>query len=175
MKRALTIAGAAGAGFAGVLGLYANTASLSATPPTTTVAPTKSTTPTSSAPPPPSSTTPTTTVAPTPTTTSPTPTSAPAVGASSSRSAVGKHEYYGYGELAVKVTIVGTRIVNLQIASLRTAESYSQQLAQQAIPILKSEVLQAQGTRISSLSGATYTSAAYAYSVQNALDQLHFK
>lgn len=168
MKRALTIVGAAGAGFAGVLGLYANPAALSAAPPSTTAVPTRSTTPASSAPPPRSSTT--TTVAPTPTTTG-----APAVASSSSRSAVGKHEYYGYGELAVKVTVVGTRIVSLHIASLRTAESYSQQLAQQAIPILTSEVLQAQGTRISSLSGATYTTEAYAYSVQNALDQLHFK
>ncbi len=77
--------------------------------------------------------------------------------------------------MAVKVTVVGTRIVGLQIASLRTAESYSQQLAQQALPILKTEVLQAQGTRINSLTGATYTSEAYAYSIQSALDKLHFK
>lgn len=88
---------------------------------------------------------------------------------------MGKPEYYGYGEMAVKVTVVGTRIVGLQVASLRTAESYSQQLAQQALPILKTEVLQAQGTRISSLTGATYTTEAYAYSIQSALDKLHFK
>jgi uncharacterized protein with FMN-binding domain len=89
--------------------------------------------------------------------------------------AVGSIENYGYGQLAVKVTIVNNRIVDLKIESLQTLESYSQQLEAQVVPILKNEVLQAQGTRISSLSGATYTSEAYAYSIQSALDKLHFK
>lgn len=90
-------------------------------------------------------------------------------------SAIGQLENYGYGEMSVKVTIVNNRIVDLKIASLKTLESYSQQLEQQVVPILKTEVLQAQGTKISALSGATYTSEAYAYSIQSALDKLHFK
>lgn len=89
--------------------------------------------------------------------------------------AVGPIENYGYGQLAVKVTIVNNRIVELTITSLQTLESYSQQLEAQVVPILKAEVLQAQGTKISALSGATYTSEAYAYSIQSALDKLHFK
>lgn len=89
--------------------------------------------------------------------------------------AVGRVENYGYGQMSVKVTIASGKIVGLKVASLTTLESYSQQLEQQVVPILKSEVLQAQGTRISALSGATYTSEAYAYSIQSALDQLHFK
>ncbi|HVB71327.1 MAG TPA: FMN-binding protein [Acidimicrobiales bacterium] len=90
-------------------------------------------------------------------------------------SAVGPIENYGYGQLAVKVTIVNNRIVGLTVESLQTLESYSQQLEAQVVPLLKAEVLQAQGTKISALSGATYTSEAYAYSIQSALDALHFK
>ena len=90
-------------------------------------------------------------------------------------SALGRLENYGYGQLSVKVTITNGKIIALKVASLTTLDSYSQQLEQQVVPILKSEVLQAQGTRINALSGATYTSEAYAYSIQSALDKLHFK
>jgi uncharacterized protein with FMN-binding domain len=89
--------------------------------------------------------------------------------------ATGPIENYGYGEMAVKVTIANGHIVDLAVESLRTAESYSQQLEQQVVPILKAEVLKAQGIQINALSGATYTSEAYAYSIQGALDKLHFK
>jgi len=61
------------------------------------------------------------------------------------------------------------------VANLQTAESYSQQLAQQAVPMLQSEVLSAQSAQISAISGATYTSQGYAASVQSALDQLGIK
>jgi len=90
-------------------------------------------------------------------------------------SAVGQLENYSYGQLAVKVTITNNRIVDLKINSLQTLESYSQQLEQQVVPMLKAEVLKAQGTKIYAISGATYTSEAYAYSIQSALDKLHFK
>lgn len=90
-------------------------------------------------------------------------------------SAVGSIENYGYGQLAVKVTISNNQIVDLTVESLQTMESYSQQLEAQVVPILKAEVLKAQGTSINALSGATYTSEAYAYSIQSALDKLHFK
>jgi len=90
-------------------------------------------------------------------------------------SATGQVENYSYGQLAVKVTITNNRIVGLTIESLQTLESYSQQLEQYVVPILKNEVLQAQSTKINAVSGATYTSEAYAYSIQGALDQLHFK
>lgn len=75
----------------------------------------------------------------------------------------------------MKVTVLNNRITNVSVNSIQALESYSLQLEQQVVPILKSEVLQAQSSKISSLSGATYTSEAYAYSLQSALDQLHFK
>jgi uncharacterized protein with FMN-binding domain len=77
--------------------------------------------------------------------------------------------------MAVKVTIVNNHIVGLSVSTLQTLESYSQQLEQYAVPILKAEVLAVQSTSVNAISGATYTSEAYAYSIQSALDALHFK
>jgi len=69
----------------------------------------------------------------------------------------------------------GTQITNVSVPVLRTAEPYSQQLAAQVLPMLKSEVLAAHSARINTVSGATYTSQAYADSIQSALDKLHLK
>ena len=73
------------------------------------------------------------------------------------------------------MSISGGRITGIAVPVLRTAEQYSQQLAAQVIPTLRSEVLAAQSTRINAVSGATYTSQAYALSVQAALDKAHFR
>jgi uncharacterized protein with FMN-binding domain len=96
----------------------------------------------------------------------------PGAGATT-RSAIGTTVQYGYGELAVKVTAHGNRITNVALTTLQTAEPYSQQLAGQAIPTLRSEVLSVQTASINAVSGATYTSEAYARSLQAALDKLH--
>jgi uncharacterized protein with FMN-binding domain len=88
-------------------------------------------------------------------------------------SALGAAEQYGYGVLSVRVTVEGSRIVDVSVANLQTAESYSQMIAQQAIPILRQEVLQAQGVHVYAVSGATYTSEAYLLSVQSALQVLN--
>jgi len=109
-------------------------------------------------------------------TTSPPPAAAPSTTtAPSLLSATGKTEQYGYGEIAVKVTVSGTRITGTSVPVIQTAEQYSQQLAAQVIPMLRGQVLSVQGSRIDGVSGATYTSEAYAMSVQSALDKLHFK
>jgi hypothetical protein len=89
------------------------------------------------------------------------------------RSATGKVEAFGYGELSVKVTVSGHQITGLSVPLLRVAEPTSQQIADQVIPMLRSEVLSADGARINAVTGATYTSEAYAASVQSALDKLH--
>ena len=91
------------------------------------------------------------------------------------RSAVGATEQFGYGLLDVKVTVSGTRITDVSVPTLQVAEFTSQQICEQAIPLLRSEVLTAQSTRINAVSGATYTSEAYAASLQAALDALHMK
>ncbi len=91
------------------------------------------------------------------------------------RTVTGAMEQYGYGELDVKVTVSGSRISGITVPTLRTAEPYSQQLAAQVIPMLRSQVLAADTARINGVSGATYTSQAYAMSLQSALDKLHIK
>jgi uncharacterized protein with FMN-binding domain len=95
--------------------------------------------------------------------------------AEQARSTTGTVVQYGYGELSVKVTVRGNQITAVSVPLLRTAEPYSQQLAQQVIPMLKSEVLAAHSAQIHGVSGATYTSEAYAQSIQSALDKLHVR
>jgi hypothetical protein len=100
------------------------------------------------------------------------PSQRPATPAGSVRSAVGPIEPYGYGQLAVEVTARGNHITNVTVPTLQTNEPFSQQLASQAIPTLRSEVLSGQTANINAVSGATYTSQAYAKSLQAALDKL---
>ena len=88
-------------------------------------------------------------------------------------SALGTSEQYGYGVLSVKVTVTGSHITDVSVANLQTAESYSQYIAQQVIPILRKEVLQAQGIQVNGIAGATYTTEAYLLSVRSALQKLH--
>jgi uncharacterized protein with FMN-binding domain len=90
------------------------------------------------------------------------------------RSATGASEQYGYGVISVTVTVDNQRITNVSVANLQVAESYSQSIAQQVIPMLKRQVLAAQSPNINGISGATYTAEAYATSVQSALNKLHF-
>ena len=88
-------------------------------------------------------------------------------------SAVGPQEQFGYGVLDVKVTESGTRITDVSVPLLQTAEPTSQQISEQAIAMLRAEVLSVQGSRVDAISGATYTSAAYLSSLQAAIDKLH--
>ena len=99
----------------------------------------------------------------------------PAQPAGPARQVTGVLENYGYGELSVTVTVHGNQITGVSVPILRTAEPYSQQLATQVLPTLKSEVLAAHSARINAVSGATYTSQAYADSIQSALDKLHIR
>ena len=89
------------------------------------------------------------------------------------RSATGPGVQYGYGTLAVRVTVRGSHITGLTIASLQTLEPTSQMISAQAIPLLRSEVIAAQSTNVQGVTGASYTSAAYLRSAQAALDALH--
>jgi uncharacterized protein with FMN-binding domain len=89
--------------------------------------------------------------------------------------ATGATEHFGYGELAVSVTVSGSRITNVTVPVLQTQEPTSQQISEQAIPMLRSQVLAADGAQINGVSGATFTSQAYVNSVQAALDKLHLK
>lgn len=98
----------------------------------------------------------------------------PAAGnAGRTRSATGPSVNFGFGTLAVRVTVTGSRIVNISVPALNPLEPTSQQICAQAIPMLRSEVISAQSANISGVSGATYTSEGYVQSLQAALNTLH--
>jgi uncharacterized protein with FMN-binding domain len=108
----------------------------------------------------------------TPTTSTAPPPSTPTSFSTATRSATGADEQFGYGSISVNVTVQGTRILAVSVANLQTLESFSQSLSSQAIPQLTSEALSAQSSNIQSVSGASYTSAGFAQSLQSALGQL---
>jgi uncharacterized protein with FMN-binding domain len=78
-----------------------------------------------------------------------------------------------FGDVQVKVIVSGGRITDVQAVQMPSDRARSAYISQVAGPMLHDEVLQAQSARIDTLSGATYTSDAYAQSVQAALDQAH--
>jgi uncharacterized protein with FMN-binding domain len=101
------------------------------------------------------------------------PTKHPAAGGgtpAAHRVVLGKAYDVSYGVVQVKVTMVGTRITDLTPVSLPEG-GRSGDISQYAAPQLRSEALSAQSAQIDSVSGASYTSAGYAMSLQSALDQ----
>ena len=96
--------------------------------------------------------------------------------AGGTRTAVGPVVDYNWGVLSVKVTVSGRKIVKVAIASLNDGGNpRSQYIDQQAIPQLEQEVMQAQSSNIQGVSGASYTSAGFAQSLQGALHSLGYK
>ena len=75
-----------------------------------------------------------------------------------------------YGDVAVEVTVASGKITAVEAVSLPSG-GRSGQISAYAGPVLASEALTAQSASIDIVSGATYTSQAYAQSLQSALDQ----
>jgi uncharacterized protein with FMN-binding domain len=89
------------------------------------------------------------------------------------RTATGPQVNYNWGVLSVTVTVSGTRITKVGIATLDDGGNpRSQFIDQQSIPVLEQEALQAQSANIQGVSGASYTSAGFTQSLQAALQQL---
>ena len=108
-----------------------------------------------------------------PTTTSP---PAPSSTSTATRTTTGAAVNYNYGVLSVAVTVSGTKLTNVTIASIDEGGNFrSQSIDQQAIPILEQEALQAQSANIQGVSGASYTSMGFDQSLQSALTQLGFR
>jgi uncharacterized protein with FMN-binding domain len=78
-----------------------------------------------------------------------------------------------FGDIQVAVSLSGTHIVDVQALQLPFDRPRSQFISDQVAPILRQETLDAQSAQIDTISGATYTSDAYAESLQAALDQAH--
>ncbi|TVZ01992.1 FMN-binding protein [Trebonia kvetii] len=92
---------------------------------------------------------------------------------SSSRTAVGPQVNYSWGVLSVSVTVSGTKITKVGIASLDDGGNpRSQYIDQNSIPVLEQQAVAAQSANIQGVSGASYTSAGFQQSLQAALKQL---
>ena len=80
---------------------------------------------------------------------------------------------YSFGVLSVKITVSGGKITKVGLAYLDDGGNpRSQSIDQQSIPILEQQALQAQSANIQGVSGASYTSAGFAQSLQSALHSL---
>lgn len=94
-------------------------------------------------------------------------------GSPSSRSnlvVVGKAYDVSYGIVQVKLTLRGSRITDITAVALPQG-GRSGDISRFAGPQLRREALSAQGAHIDTVSGASYTSAGYAMSLQSALDK----
>lgn len=77
-----------------------------------------------------------------------------------------------WGTVQVTIVVSGKKITDVQ-ATAPTERQRSAFINDQALPMLKSEVLQSQSANIDYLSGATMTCDAYIQSLQSALTQAH--
>jgi uncharacterized protein with FMN-binding domain len=111
----------------------------------------------------------------------PTPTAAPAATAAAASRSGGTALANGtvtgpvvqtqFGPVQVQVTIANGKITNVTALQLPSDRQRSAYISGIVGPMLQSEALTAQSAQIDLISGATYTSDAYAQSLQAALDQ----
>ncbi|MCW2952055.1 MAG: FMN-binding protein [Conexibacter sp.] len=87
------------------------------------------------------------------------------------RSAVGQAIQYQYGVVQVRATVRGGQLRAVQTVVLNPDSGRSQAIDAQVEPLLRQEALQAHSANIDVVSGATYTSQAYAQSLQSAIDR----
>ena len=89
--------------------------------------------------------------------------------AAASGTSLGQDILTKFGDVQVSLTFKRGRIADVQWVKLPLDRPRSRFISQTAAPILRSEVLSAQSAQIHLVSGATYTSDAWANSVQSAL------
>jgi uncharacterized protein with FMN-binding domain len=78
-----------------------------------------------------------------------------------------------YGQVQVRITVVERKITDVQALALPRDRARSAAISQYAAPMLRTEAIRAQSANIDIVSGATYTSIAYARSLDAALKQAH--
>jgi uncharacterized protein with FMN-binding domain len=97
-------------------------------------------------------------------------TAAPArAGSTASGTFTGQDIQMPYGDVQVQITVKNGKIVDVTALSLPSG-GHSGRISNFVAPILRSQALTAQSANIDGVSGATYTSQAYAASLQAALD-----
>jgi uncharacterized protein with FMN-binding domain len=97
-------------------------------------------------------------------------TAAHAAGAVTTRTIVGPSVNMRWGPVRVTIIVKGKQLTDLKVtAPIERARSAI--INNRAVPVLRSEVLTAQGHNVHSISGATMTSNAFLTSLQAALKQ----
>jgi uncharacterized protein with FMN-binding domain len=97
-------------------------------------------------------------------------TTRPAATTGTVRSVLGAAYDVSYGLVQVRVTFRGHTITDVAAVSLPQG-GRSSDISAMAGPKLRREALTAQGAGIDAVSGASYTSAGYAKSLQSAIDR----
>src|SRR3954471_18828249 len=80
-----------------------------------------------------------------------------------------------YGNAQVRVTVRDGKITKVEALQLQGSDPKSYEISSYAEPYLRQSALTKQSAAIDVVSGATFTSASYAQSLQSALDKLGFK
>jgi uncharacterized protein with FMN-binding domain len=93
-------------------------------------------------------------------------------GAGGSGTATGDAIDTRYGPVQVRVTVKDGTITAIQGLVLTGDDPRSAEISSSAEPALRQEALSRQSAAIDAVSGATFTSAGYAQSLQSALDKL---
>jgi uncharacterized protein with FMN-binding domain len=78
-----------------------------------------------------------------------------------------------YGDVQVRIVVAGGRMTDVQALRLPSDRARSAEISQYSGPVLRSEAIQAQNANVDVVSGATFTSEAYAESMSAALQQAH--
>lgn len=84
---------------------------------------------------------------------------------------VGTAENAYYGTLQVKAVIANGKLTDVQFLQYANDRGTSVAINTRAMPVLKSEAIQAQTSAVSVVSGATFTSQAFEQSLHSALVQ----
>ncbi len=85
----------------------------------------------------------------------------------------GPTETMQYGPVQVEVSVSNGRITGVHVLQTPEDRPRSQFISAQAVPLLDREALAAQSAHIDLITGATFTSDAYAASLQGAIDAAH--
>ena len=88
------------------------------------------------------------------------------------RTATGDVVSIRWGDVQVAVIVEGDDIIDVETLAVPTDDRKSERINSSAEPILREEAMTYDTADVSVVSGATYTSEAYATSLQSALDQL---
>lgn len=78
-----------------------------------------------------------------------------------------------WGPVQVQIRVSGGKITDAGVVQVPQGNSRDLEINSYAVPVLNSEVVQAQSAQIDTVSGATVTSDGYLQSLQSAIDAAH--